>query len=536
MISNAEFRFDDKMNFDFHAPLRARVDLDDALGGIAQADLVRRLAEPELAYMFKHALVQDTTYTTLLKLDRKRLHYLVATALERAYPDRLDENAARLAQHYAEAGDEAKTFACALRAGDLAVRRYSYVEARVYYAQALQALTRLPDSVENHRLHLDTILKQMRVTRLSADPKENLALLKQAQALAQSLQGPDTLREDRLRLARMQYWSGTIHLLSNELAEAGQELEQAFAVAREFDDPGLETRVSSVLAGIITIRGQFDRAVPLLTRLLEHYEKIGNWLEWVYTLSMLGYTHAAQGHFALGLAEGERAVARARELNNPTRLVEVMATVAPIYFEGGDMPQFLAACQQTLEAAEKLGERVYTFFYVQRALVESRMGNAETALAQLTRDKASQLGRVRQTFWQDILIAFEAEIRLNAGHVEQALLLAEQAVEIAQREGNLYSGGLAERVWGQALKRLVSPRYDDADKHFAASLQLFEEGNAVLEGARTHVEWGKHLRERGADEAAREHFERAAAQFEQSGLTRELQETRALLRSIGAPE
>jgi tetratricopeptide (TPR) repeat protein len=246
---------------------------------------------------------------------------------------------------------------------------------------------------------------------------------------------------------------------------------------------------------------------------------------------MLGYAHAAQGHFALGLAEGERAVARARELNNPTRLVEVMATVAPIYFEGGDMPQFLAACQQTLEAAEKLGERVYTFFYVQRALAESRMENAETALARLTRDKASKLGRVRQTFWEDLLIAFEAEIRLNAGHPEQAISLAEQAVKISQREGSLYSGGVAERVWGQALTRLALPRYDDAETHFAASLQLFEEGSARLEAARTRVAWGTSLRSRGEMERAQEYFEKAAAQFEQSGLTRELNETRALLET-----
>lgn len=510
---------------------RTRKQLDTRLAELERVELVRQLTEEERAYLFKHALVQDTAYESLLKQDRKRLHLIVAETLVRAFPDRLDENAARLAQHYAEAGDDAETFAYALRAADLAVRQYSYPEARVYYAQALQAVARLPDTAENRRLHVDAILKQMRVTRLSMDPEENLALLRQAAALTRSLlEVQEPIREDRLRLARVQYWSGTIHVISNELAEANQELEQALAAARKLDDAGLVTRVSSVLAGVITLRGQFDKAVPLLTQLLAFYEKIGNWLEWVYTLSILGYAHAAQGYYALGLEEGERAVARARELNNPTRLVEVMATVPAIYFEGGDLPQFLAACQRALEAAEKSGERVYTFFYVQRALAESRMGNAGLALEHLKRDKVRNPSSTAQGFFGDLLVAFEAEIMSNAGNLEHAISLAEKAVRIAQREGGLYGGGIAERVWGQALARLEPPRCKQAGAHFAESLRLFEEGPARLEAARTHVAWGKFLIEQCEPDAARQHFEQAAAQFDASGLTRELAEVQALLK------
>lgn len=63
-------------------------------------DLVRRLQESELAYLIKHALVQDTAQESLLKQERKRLNRLVAETLEMLYAGRLDEIAARLAQHY----------------------------------------------------------------------------------------------------------------------------------------------------------------------------------------------------------------------------------------------------------------------------------------------------------------------------------------------------------------------------------------------------------------------------------------------------
>lgn len=520
------------MNFDFHAPRRTRVELDASLSEIEQAQLIRALSESEPAYLFKHALVQDTAYHSLLKHERKELHHSVARALERAYPDARDENAARLAQHYGQAGDDEKTFAYALRAGDLAVRQYSYAEARVLYTQALEAVERLPDSPEKRRLHVDAILKQLRVTRLSAPPEKNLILLTHAETLTRSLlEIPDPARADQLRLARVHYWAGTIHVMRTEYVKATNNLERALAMAREFDDPALAIRALSVLAGVMTLRGQFGEAVPRLTHLLEHYAQTGNSLEWVYTLAILGYAHAHQGDYKLGLAEGERAIEHARQLNNPTRLVEVMGTVTGIYYAGGDMPQFMAAATGTLEVAQKLGERVYAVYYIQRALAQSRLGNVDAALAQLRQDKARDPDALEQGFFADSISAFEAEIWLNAGHFEKAIALAGQAVQLALRAGGLWGGGFAERVWGQALARVEPPRYTEADTHFASSLGLFEAGNTRLEAARTRVAWGKTLRARGDDAAAREHFELAAAQFEISGLTRELQETRAWLQS-----
>ncbi|MEA3502319.1 MAG: adenylate/guanylate cyclase domain-containing protein, partial [Actinomycetota bacterium] len=64
---------------------------------------------PELAFTFRHALIHDVTYASILKKDRRRLHAEVGDAIARQYPDRLEEHAATLARHYEEAGDQAQT-------------------------------------------------------------------------------------------------------------------------------------------------------------------------------------------------------------------------------------------------------------------------------------------------------------------------------------------------------------------------------------------------------------------------------------------
>jgi hypothetical protein len=79
-------------------------------------------------------------------------------------------------------------------------------------------------------------------------------------------------------------------------------------------------------------------------------------------------------------------------------------------------------------------------------------------------------------------------------------------------------------VWGQASAKAEGERQtEEEDGHFARSLELFERGSAVLEAARTRVAWGQVLLARGKAGAAREHFDRAAAQFQASKLTSELE-------------
>ena len=113
--------------------------LAENLKRLETAELVRELNEPEAACLFKHALIQDTAYTSLLKKERKELHRQVGETLEQLYPDHLDDNAALLAQHFEQAGEHAKALDYFIRAGDAAERVYANVEAIADYTRAANA-------------------------------------------------------------------------------------------------------------------------------------------------------------------------------------------------------------------------------------------------------------------------------------------------------------------------------------------------------------------------------------------------------------
>src|SRR5919202_249990 len=200
---------------------RLRQDLDAQLAKLEDAQLVRHLAEEELTYLFKHALTQETAYESLLHKTRRDLHREVADAYEQLYVDHLDEFATLLAHHFAQAGNDEKLVEYAIRAGDNARRLGADPEAESHYTEALEALLRLPDNDENRRRRIDTIVKRAAVSYASASPEDNLASLRTAESLAESLlRTNETLRLDRLRQVQVQYWIGRMHFYRMRRREA----------------------------------------------------------------------------------------------------------------------------------------------------------------------------------------------------------------------------------------------------------------------------------------------------------------------------
>jgi len=119
--------------------------LPDHLAQLEFSGLVRLAqALPELEYLFRHALIQDAAYRSLVKADRRTLHRIVGEALERAYADRIDEIAPLLARHFDEAGDDDRALKYFTLAGDVAARTYANAEAILHYTCALQIAKRFP--------------------------------------------------------------------------------------------------------------------------------------------------------------------------------------------------------------------------------------------------------------------------------------------------------------------------------------------------------------------------------------------------------
>jgi tetratricopeptide (TPR) repeat protein len=120
---------------------------------------------PELEYLFRHALIQDAAYGSMLKTDRRNLHRTVGETLERLYPDQQDELAAVLALHFAAAEDHPKAIAYFRRAARHAIGRYAYEEGLQHLEAALDLLPIGPEPDETRPVVLEELADTHRFIR-----------------------------------------------------------------------------------------------------------------------------------------------------------------------------------------------------------------------------------------------------------------------------------------------------------------------------------------------------------------------------------
>ena len=110
---------------------------------------------PEPAYIFKHAVIQDVAYNSLLMQRRKALHRAVGEAIEELYQDRLEEHYAELAHHFTQGEVWDKACHYCRQAGEKAMGQSAYREAVGYFEQALSALSHLPEQRDTREQAID---------------------------------------------------------------------------------------------------------------------------------------------------------------------------------------------------------------------------------------------------------------------------------------------------------------------------------------------------------------------------------------------
>src|SRR5262249_51104369 len=188
---------------------------------------------PEPEYVFKHAVIQEVVYQSLLTHRRRELHAAIGRAIEEIYAGQLDEQSTILAYHYGHSDDRRKAITYALLAGDRAARLYANAEATAYYGQALDTARALGGAPEARRAVIDATLKLAAVGVTRQDVTErDLRNLEEARALAEAL-------ADEASLAQVLYWLGRIAYIRWQPAPAIAYAQESLQIAERLADESL---------------------------------------------------------------------------------------------------------------------------------------------------------------------------------------------------------------------------------------------------------------------------------------------------------
>jgi class 3 adenylate cyclase/tetratricopeptide (TPR) repeat protein len=352
-----------------HALLEAvagkpEAELASALDRLIGAGLIfRQGVPPHATYLFKHALVQDAAYGTLLREPRRALHARIAETLESQFAEIAENQPELLARHCTEAGLIEKAAGFWGKAGQRSVARSALVEAAEQLRRALDQIAALPATPtlrrEQIRLQVALIAPLLHVKGHAAPETKAAAerarsLIEQAEALGEAL-------EDPLLLFSVLYsfW------LTNYIAFHGDvmcELARqflAFAEKQGATGPLLIAHrimgISLLCTGEITEgRGHLDHAIalydpaehrPLASRFsVDAKQSIlsyRSWSQWV-----LGYPEAA-------LADADRTISDAREIGQAAALMHALAHAPFTYCHCGDYATAKAQCEEVIALADE---------------------------------------------------------------------------------------------------------------------------------------------------------------------------------------
>ncbi len=327
------------------------ITVDTELALLERAQLVRRLLEDDPAYMFKHALTQESACESLLVKKRREIHRQVAQAHERLYPDRLDEFATVLAGHYAEAGDDAKTVEYATRAGNIAARVYAQTEAITHYTLAIQAAQR----AERDMAQLaDLYLRRGRALELAGRHGEAVANYQELETAARAQGDPIRELDARLRRATVYAMSST----DTDLAEAYSLSSEALQRAREIGSREVEARALwNLMLANRTSRGDLYEAIEYGEQSIVIARELNLREQLALALQDLGLTY-------VGIRQNERALEKLKEveplwkaMDNKPLLASGITVVASIYWIQGELDQALGAAQEAYAIDYPIGNQ-----------------------------------------------------------------------------------------------------------------------------------------------------------------------------------
>lgn len=343
------------------------MNLDRSLEQLETSQLIRRADDPDpsagsgrdLAYVFKHTLSQETAYGSLLVKKRRDVHRQVARSIERLYADSLDDQAALLAQHYAQAGDDEKALEYATRAGDAAMRIYANAEAVAQYSLAI-----------------DVAMKQERgqegAQQGGAQPRAPLRdlYLKRGRALELLSRFDDAAHNyDEMETAAHASGDRTFELAaliakatiraipgSTRDPEQAQLLsERALEFARELGDRKAEARILwNLLLLNIYASGEAEQAAAYGERSLAIARELHLREQMAYTLHDLFVAYAYLGNMekarAVRLESGEIW----RELDNKPMLAESRSGLAVLEFVLGEFDEAIRLGQEGFEIGRSI--------------------------------------------------------------------------------------------------------------------------------------------------------------------------------------
>lgn len=242
--------------------------LQEGLSQLVESELLyQRGRPPQATYIFKHALIQDTAYASLLRRRRQQVHQQIAQLIETQFSETVETQPELLAHHYTEAGQAEVAMRYWQRAGERAMQRSAYAEAIANFTQGLTLIPSLPETPERtqHELTLRIALAApLLATKGYAAPEVGDAY-NRARELCQQM-------DETPQLFPVLHGLWTFQIVRGDLKTANWLADQLLTLAQHLDDRDFLVEAHLTFGLTTFFEGAFDRAQPYWDQVWSQYD------------------------------------------------------------------------------------------------------------------------------------------------------------------------------------------------------------------------------------------------------------------------
>ncbi len=519
------------------SPLDDRA-LREALERLIEAELIFPHGRSRQSYVFKHALVQDAAYDSMLRKRRRQLHGRIADAIHDQFPEMVRGQPEFLAHHFAAAGEFQAAIANWLQAGRRATERSANREAVRHLQSALDALKELAPTLERDRLELSLqVALTTPITAISgfASPESEHAY-DRARALSDALGAT----EDLVTVLHGQWVRHTATMGHDEAGKISTRL------LRMGEEQGIDSArlMGHRLTGWnLTLRGKLNVAGPHLDKALSIYDTDRRKFRElrlrsqhdarVATLSCRAIHQWLCGFPEQAFATRDECIAYARALEHATSLAYALMYAGCLPAALSDDPA--AAREMGSELLELANEQGLPAYITGGTEIMGWAigcgGDLQAGIAQL-REGLTMASQGRLRFFLPCYLTLLVRLYLAAGDVDDAPRVLAEAMDLVERSD--------ERLWEAEIKRLTGDvllaQHDDSDDSVAAAYQRALEisrrtGSKFLE-LRASTSLARLWDGQGRRDEARAVLEPAYHWFTEGFETQDLREARTVLESL----
>jgi class 3 adenylate cyclase/predicted ATPase len=511
--------------------------LRDGLAQLVGGELLYQRGRPPRArYIFKHALIQDAAYASLLRSTRQRVHQDIARALESRFPDTVMAQPELIAHHYTEAGSSAVAIQYWRQAGQRAVQRSANAEAVAHLQRGLELLPSLPDSPERARIELalqTTLGPALMATRGYGAP-DVARTYERARDLCDQAGEPGELFSVLFGL-----W--LLNLGRGRHAEARRFLEEGLALARRIGDSGLLMEAHMGLCATLFLMGELPQARSHGAEAVALYDpgehrglafRYGNVDAGVAARLYLAYTLWALGHPEEAVTQDADAWALVQTLDHPYTHARYFNWSGILHQLRRDAPTVLERAEAAAPVAAKQGlAMVLAVAPIIRGWAVAMQGRGAEGLALIQQGleayRATGAGLQRPHF-----LVLLAEVHGMLGQAAVGLVALSEARAAMEESGERYYEAELYRVEGELLLTQDPPDEDGAEACFRSALEVARRQHARSLELRAATSLARLWLRRGKAEEARQALAEIYASFTKGFEAPDLQAARAVLASL----